>query len=522
MAAAFAVGEAAGLLLPAVAAPAILLAVAVAATLLFLLRKRFPGGERAVFALALTFATLGFIRAWAASIPGPNDVSRFATGLFADLSGTVDADPQHTAAGWNLVLDADRIGLGDGRSILATGRVAVWIPSDPRSDRLEMGDRVGVHGRLDRPQPQRNPGGFDAAQFLAARSVTATLTSHRSADLRVFDPGAQTPLRWLAHRTRESFLTIMNRILGDRQAALVDGIVLGARSRMSPQLEDDFSRTGTIHVLATAGLHVGFVMAVLMVLWRAILGRPRRAAVATILCLIVYALAAGGRPAISRAVVTAIIYLAALLVDREPDGMTALAAAALWFLGRSPELILDVGFQLSFATVAVIICTLGALKAGGTEQDRRTLGLSRWENMRRRLVGLVLLSVAAQVGSAPLTAHYFYIFSPVSVLANLLVVPAVFLVLIFAMALWPLAMAAPSAAAAVAHWTLAPIVAWIVWIVRDLAVIPGASINVPSPGWLLIAASYSVIFWAAGILGGQRKQVPWQVSNAGRQVEHAG
>src|SRR5207249_1220625 len=108
----------------------------------------------------------------------------------------------------------------------------------------------------------------------------------------------------------------------------------------------------------------------LMWAWRAIRLSKRSAALATIICLFLYAAAAGGRAAVFRSVIMASIYLAAHLVDREPDGPTALGAAALCLLGYSPELLLDIGFQLSFATVAVILAVLRASRGYSPDELR--------------------------------------------------------------------------------------------------------------------------------------------------------
>jgi competence protein ComEC len=313
---------------------------------------------------------------------------------------------------------------------------------------------------------------------------------------------------------RVSFLGAIHRVLDARQADLLAGIALGARSRLPARVEDDFARTGTIHVLATAGLHVGIVAWALLLFWKA-LHLPRRwAALMTILCLSLYALAAGGRPAVERAVLMACLYLAAYVLDREPDGPTALGAAALWLLGCSPEMILDVGFQLSFATVAVIFALLRALKAHEEGAPAQRGGRAC---VARRSRGLFLVSLAAQVGAAPLTAQYFHTFSAVALLANLLVVPAVGIILCASLALWPLSLVAPALAKALAGCTVGPLLAGVMGVVRGLADLPGASWSVSSPGWPLVVLFYGLIFWAARELGRKVKRLPWREPEADLQ-----
>src|SRR5206468_3392332 len=104
MAAGFALGDAVGLS-RGDWVPGILVAACVLA--LFLLLKRIPFRMRTTITLLLLFAFLGWGRAWISQMPGPNDVSQFASGLFLDCTGIVDGDPQRTPSGWNVILDTE-------------------------------------------------------------------------------------------------------------------------------------------------------------------------------------------------------------------------------------------------------------------------------------------------------------------------------------------------------------------------------------------------------------------------------
>jgi competence protein ComEC len=255
-------------------------------------------------------------------------------------------------------------------------------------------------------------------------------------------------------------------------------------------------------------------MWLLLRFWKLVRLSRRSSAGATIACLIAYALAASGRPAVSRAVLTASIYLFALILDREPDAPSALGAAALCLLAWQPALVLDIGFQLSFATVAAIILLLGA--AGSREFEfarwgsadlvrqnyrprtpfhRRLAKYGRWSTDRAR--SLFLLSLAAFLGSAPLVAHYFHQFSPISLAANLVVVPLVTLVLAGGLVLWPIGLVSAPAAASIAGWTVAPVLRAIEGAVSKVGQLPGASWSAGSPDWVEVAFFYLSIYLVA-------------------------
>jgi competence protein ComEC len=515
--AAFAAGDAAGLQLPLIRCAAVAALACVGAAVLVGARRR----DAALVLISLAFLLLGMGLGRIAAVPGPRDPSRFAFGRTVDLKGRVAGEPEQHADGWRCTLAVEQVLGADGSAVDVEGMAAVWVRLHPPAPRgggsrqdphakalvavevirsIESGDFVTVHGRLERPGPVRNEGTFDSKAYLAARGIHCTLLAKRPTDLRAHVRGLQPPFHRLARSVRDSFDASMRRIMEAQQADILSGIVFGARSSLPETLEDDFSRTGTVHVLATAGLHVGIVAAALMSICRLLRLSRRSSAIVTIFCLAVYALAAGGRPAVSRAVLMATLYLVAYLLDREPDGPTALAAAAILLLGWRPELLLDVGFQLSFATVACIFALLRWF------EDRRPEPPTMWSHDRHSDVkgrvgrwsgSLFLLSLAAQLGSAPLTAQHFHLFSPISVAANLLVVPAVFVVLVASLLLWPVGLLLPPLGQQLAEWSVVPLTEGIVAAVRGFARVPGGSWSVPSPGWPFVILYYGVLLGLA-------------------------
>ena len=172
---------------------------------------------------------------------------------------------------------------------------------------LGVGDRVRVDGEISRPEPGED--GFDYARYLETRGVSAVVeaTSVWPVDE---DPG------WIGrvHRRTDAALGYG---LHPREAAVARGMVLGDRSLIPEELEEDFRRSGITHVLAISGQHVAVLAAVIYFALRALAvpGAPRT--ITTLALIWLYILVAGAPPSAIRAGVVASFVLAAGLFGRQ-------------------------------------------------------------------------------------------------------------------------------------------------------------------------------------------------------------
>ena len=157
---------------------------------------------------------------------------------------------------------------------------------------------------------------------------------------------------------------------------------------------------------------------------------PRKwGAVFTIAALWLYALMAGGRPSVTRAVLMASLYFGALLFEREPDLPTSFGAAALVILFLQPTALLEPGFQMSFLTILTLALAMPVWDSFW--RPRLTAHLKRplVRKAALRAVELAGLSLFAQLGSLPIVASDYNEFPLTGWLANLLVVPTLFLLI---------------------------------------------------------------------------------------------
>jgi competence protein ComEC len=203
-----------------------------------------------------------------------------------------------------------------------------------------------------------------------------------------------------------------------REAALARGFVLGEDERIDPSTVEDFRRAGLSHLLAVSGQNVA-LLALLAMPLLALLGMPLRARLLWIVAAIaVYVPLAGGGPSIVRAGVMGALTLLATFAGRRASRLWALAIAAIVTLAIDPHIGADIGWQLSFAAVLGILAIARPLQRALASR----LGPS---GLRGALAEGAAVTVAATLATAPLIVFHFGELSTVSLVANLLALPAV-------------------------------------------------------------------------------------------------
>ncbi len=297
------------------------------------------------------------------------------------------------------------------------------------------GARVRARGGF-KPLPEpRNPGEFDRADWLRRQGMAAVFRAMRD-DTEVETP----PLAALGASIRQGFRERVTAGLPDdsRGAHVIRAVVIGEHPPDQPELIDSFRRSGSLHVFCVSGLHVAMVGGIgwLILAW---LGVPRRRAVVALIPLVFgYAWITGNGPPAVRAAWMAAVFLGAFAFRRRPDLLNSLGAVLLALMLWNGHLLFQPGVQLSYGVVAAIAIGLAWTTKTFAWMAQPELYLPykmmnrpqrAWLWLRRWAAGTMAVSLAAGIGSAPLTILHFGIVTPVSVLASLVLLPLVFALL---------------------------------------------------------------------------------------------
>src|SRR5881409_246958 len=357
----------------------------------------------------------------------------------------------------------------------------------------EFGDELKFFGTSERIPPPRNPGEFDIRAYLARRDVRRNLFVRYPEDGTLIRHGGGNPIMRAAQKSRAWMQQALCRGLEDAPEVqnFLSGIVLGLRHQTPEDIEEPFQQTGTLHLFAVAGLHVGIVAALLWMLATVARLSRKSAAALIIPLLLFYAAVTGLHVSSVRAAVMSSVLLGGFFFDRKVFVLNSLAAAAFFLLCWDTNELFSTGFQLSFAVVSAIILfanpLFGFLQRWGAPDPFLPRSLLRGP---RRLMHVVFewlcrgasVSLAAWLGSLPFVLWYFHIVTPISLLANLVVVPIAFFILAIALLsllLTPL-LVWPAVIFNNANWFLAQVV---LAIVHLLAQVPGGHFYLERPHW---------------------------------------
>ncbi|MCD5401502.1 ComEC family competence protein [candidate division NPL-UPA2 bacterium] len=314
-----------------------------------------------------------------------------------------------------LILRAERIkGEEEWEKVVGLVRVSVQGKEAPG----DYGERIKIVGAsLKKPPLPENPREFDFRRFLARKGIYALMYVRHQGQVEILGRGQVNPFAKLALSIKDRMKEVIEDTLEYPQTVLLKGILLGERGGIPEDLKEVFTQTGTVHILAISGLHVGLVVVIFFVLFRAIRIPRKMRAIFTIAVLIAYALITGGRPPVIRASIMAAAVLSGMIVNRESDLLNSLSLAALVILALNPLELFDSRFQLSFAAVLAIISLAPWLNTFFLKDS------SSGSTSKNYLIKSFSVILAAQVGVIPLVAYYFSLFTPVALVANFLIVP---------------------------------------------------------------------------------------------------
>jgi ComEC/Rec2-related protein len=305
---------------------------------------------------------------------------------------------------------------------------------------VEFGDEIKLFGTAERVGVPRNPGEFDLHSYLARQDVHRELIARYAENGAILSHAGANLILRAAQTAREWMSTVLSRNLENSPdvTGSIHGMVLGLRHQTPEDIEEPFQQTGTLHLFAVAGLHVG-IMARLLWILATVARLPRKWATALIiLALLFYAAVTGLHTSSVRAAVMSGVLLGGFLVERKVFTLNSLAAAATLILCWNTNELFSPGFQLSFSVVAAIVLLAEPIYRFLHRRFEADSFLPRsLFGTRRRVVGHFVswlarassVSFAAWIGSLPLMLWYYYLITPISLMANLVVVPIAFFVL---------------------------------------------------------------------------------------------
>ncbi len=413
-------------------------AVGATAALMFILGRRTAGMMLAL--LAITGAATASVRPLLEPADGPTSLTRFADDAVVTVEGYLISAAERVAGERDrqrLYLRVERAGASPGALTPTDGTIRI---TTNRERAFHIGDELRVTAQLRFPRSDVNPDEFDYRDWLLRQGIAATMYAEPGSD-------DSAPLRVIGHRRfilatpveaiREHIGAFIDANLQYPANAELRALIIGDRGAIGDALRQRFALTGMAHLLVISGLHLGFVATAAFFLTLCVAGffpvvmargyANKVAAAAAALAVCAYAAIAGHHVSTIRALVMVLSYALAIMIDRSRELISSLALAALIICLTLPASTADIGFQLSFASVLVILLGMRRFAAWWRWRYMNPLAppaeRSRFNVIGEVIVGYLAVSFWAMLGTAPLTAFHFNQFSLVGVIANAVVVP---------------------------------------------------------------------------------------------------
>ncbi|HKJ41840.1 MAG TPA: ComEC/Rec2 family competence protein [Sunxiuqinia sp.] len=304
----------------------------------------------------------------------------------------------------------------NGQTIIA------YLAKSASADRLNAGDQLVIKSKLQRIKNLGGPYTFNYQKFMANRGIYFSCYLPEESYHTIYNSHSNSIIIE-ARKVRSALIEQLKKYIHDDQILqVVSALTLGYRQELSPETKHYFVSTGAMHVLAVSGLHVGMIYFFLAYLL-AFLKRNRVGRVSYFIIIISllwsYALLTGFSPSVQRATVMFCFILFGESIRRSSSIYNSIAASALLLLVFNPNLIHEVGFQLSYAAVTSIVFLYPKLVQWW--RPKYWLLSKMWQ--------LFCVSLAAQIGTLPFSLFYFHQFPVYFWLSNFIVIPAAYLIL---------------------------------------------------------------------------------------------
>ncbi len=369
-------------------------------------------------------------------------------------------------------------------------KVMIYMEPDGEANALLPGDMLCFRGRVRSPRNFSDSLAFDYARYVTMQGASGVVYVPCQGWSRVGEGNVSLLERMLRFR-QELLGQYMIKSFGGDAFGVLSALTLGDKRGLSTEVRELYSNAGAAHVLALSGLHVGIIYGILTFLLRGLI-RKRKfrwlPEVLTVGVLWAFAFMVGMSASVLRAVAMCTLYvIARWLSDGTTSSIHVLSLSAFVMSLVRPFYLFDVGFQLSFMAMASILWFEPHLE--GLFQKRA------FHPVLAYLVGIVCMSLAAQLGTFPLVLHHFGTFPTYFLVTNLVVVPLLFVVMLLMMVWWALALLDISLAR-----PLGTMLQWLVehlnGILQNIGQWPGAVLHAEGYNALAVLFTYLFILFA--------------------------
>ena len=287
--------------------------------------------------------------------------------------------------------------------------------------KLEYGDKIKISGEYKKPEIQRNYKGFNYSDYLKQLKIYGTIkcskveiTNHNQAN-KIFQTTNQISMK-LINNTKNIF--------DEETSSILLGLILGNKTDIDENTQENFKNASMAHVLAVSGMHIAYVILGINILFKKILGK-RNTYIFSIIILIFYMFITNFSPSVTRAGIMGILILVSKIIYRKNDIYTSMAISLFVILIYNPFLILNAGLQLSYGgVIGIIIFNKSIIKILENIKIKNKVYKYKIkpviQNILDKIKEIISVSISVQVFIFPIILENMNTFNPYFLISNLI------------------------------------------------------------------------------------------------------
>ncbi|CCY54362.1 dNA internalization competence protein ComEC/Rec2-like protein [Coprococcus sp. CAG:782] len=297
------------------------------------------------------------------------------------------------------------------------------------------GDYICMSGTVSVPDSAANPGTFDQYIYLRNKGYYLCISNG------TIESGNHRPysIEGFLYGIKNRCTKIIDNSFDSESAGIVKAMLVADKSTLDKNIKKLYSENGIAHIMAISGVHVAIIGMTLYGFLRKLRIGRLISGTFSIAIIILYGIMTGMSSSTERAVIMLILSIAAEYFGRKTDAPTSMGFAMIIMVLGNPYVILDAGFQLSFAAITGVTVVAPQLrkllrmfkcfiKEADEKKKQKHKKIMSLRKMIIKLIDALVVGIASFITTTPVIIYYYYQFPPYSILINLIVIPLVSLV----------------------------------------------------------------------------------------------
>lgn len=295
---------------------------------------------------------------------------------------------------------------------------------------LSYGDKIIIKGNFEEASSARNEGGFDYKQYLKSKNVYGIISVDKK-DIKLIKKNNVGVIDLLANKVSNSMKIKIEQNLSNETSKLLSGILIGNKSNLQKEIQEDFRNSSLSHVLAISGMHISYIMLGITFVINKMKFNKKVSKIITIFILLFFIILTGKTASVTRACFMSSYIILASLFHKKAHVLASISISLLIILIINPYLILDIGLQLSYGgTIGIVLIYPILKKLKKKKEDKSSKFKKIIHKIKDKILDIILITISANLVIFPIVLFHYNTISFTFIISNLLISPIIGIIII--------------------------------------------------------------------------------------------